>query len=197
MPTSSRTCARPITPAPMLRRAPGGLSAAPTSTRSPSPRGVCRARSCSPPCSVAVPIPRWPSAVMPSHDGEYGMTFDIGSASHVGKVRQRNEDSYVVRPDAGLWAVSDGMGGHDDGHVASQIVIEELRSVGIPCSATDLLEDCENHIATANRRLKEIGRARGVIVGATLALLLAFEDTTPASGRATAVSMSYATEKFS
>jgi protein phosphatase len=113
---------------------------------------------------------------MPSHDGEYGMTFDIGSASHVGKVRQRNEDSYVVRPDAGLWAVSDGMGGHEDGHVASQIVIEELRSVGIPRSATDLLEDCENHIATANRRLKEIGCARGVIVGATLALLLAFED---------------------
>ena len=104
------------------------------------------------------------------------MTFDIGSASHVGKVRRRNEDSYVVRPDAGLWAVSDGMGGHQDGDVASQIVIEELRSVAIPHSATDLLEDCEDHIATANQRLKEIGRARGVIVGATLALLLAFED---------------------
>jgi protein phosphatase len=114
---------------------------------------------------------------MPSHDGAHGMMFDIGSASHVGKVRRRNEDSYVVRPDAGLWAVSDGMGGHEDGHVASQIVIEELRSVAIPRSATDLLEDCEDRIASANWRLKELGCARGgVIVGATLALLLAFGD---------------------
>jgi protein phosphatase len=103
--------------------------------------------------------------------------FDIGSATHVGKVRRRNEDSYLVRPDAGLWAVADGMGGHEAGDLASQIVIEALRSIESPKSAADLLENCEDRIAAANMRLKEIGRERGgVIVGATVALLLAFGD---------------------
>jgi protein phosphatase len=105
------------------------------------------------------------------------MMFDVGSATHVGKVRRRNEDSYLVRPDAGLWAVADGMGGHEAGDLASQIVIEALRSVEVPSSATDLLEKCEERIAAANMRLKEIGRERGdVIVGATIALLLVFGD---------------------
>jgi protein phosphatase len=105
------------------------------------------------------------------------MMFDVGSVTHVGKVRRRNEDSYLVRPDAGLWAVADGMGGHEAGDLASQIVIEALRSVEVPSSATDLLEKCEERIAAANMRLKEIGRERGdVIVGATIALLLVFGD---------------------
>jgi len=103
--------------------------------------------------------------------------FDIGSATHVGKVRRRNEDSYLVRPDAGLWAVADGMGRHEAGDLASQIMIDALRSVEVPNSATDLLEMCEDRITTANMRLKELGRERGgVIVGATVALLLAFRD---------------------
>jgi serine/threonine protein phosphatase PrpC len=103
--------------------------------------------------------------------------FETGSATHVGKVRRRNEDSYLVRPDAALWAVADGMGGHEAGDVASQTVIGALRSVGIANSATDLLDMCEERLACANMQLKEIGRQRGgVIVGATVALLLAFGD---------------------
>lgn len=103
--------------------------------------------------------------------------FDTGAATHVGKVRQRNEDSYLVRPDAGIWAVADGMGGHEAGDLASQIVIEELRSIDSPESPADLLEKCEERIAAANVRLKEIGRQRGgAVIGATVALLLARGD---------------------
>jgi protein phosphatase len=103
--------------------------------------------------------------------------FDTGAATHVGKVRQRNEDNYLVRPEVGIWAVADGMGGHEAGDLASKVVVEELRSIEMPSSAADLLEKCEEHIAAANLRLKEIGRQRGdVIVGATVALLLACGD---------------------
>ncbi len=45
-------------------------------------------------------------------------------ASDVGLVRSGNEDFYVVNPP--LYAVADGLGGHQAGEVASQIAIETL-----------------------------------------------------------------------
>ena len=43
-----------------------------------------------------------------------------------GLVRSRNEDSVVNRPTVGIWAVADGMGGHNRGDRASHILQEEL-----------------------------------------------------------------------
>jgi protein phosphatase len=103
-------------------------------------------------------------------------SFDTGAATHVGKLRDRNEDSYLVRPEAGIWAVADGMGGHEAGDLASQTVIAELQSIELPTSAAGLLSHCEDRVASANDRIKEISRDRGgIVIGATLAVLLAFE----------------------
>jgi protein phosphatase len=44
----------------------------------------------------------------------------------VGRRRKLNEDNFLVDTEAGLFAVCDGMGGHNAGEVASKIAIETL-----------------------------------------------------------------------
>lgn len=101
-------------------------------------------------------------------------TFETGAATHIGKVRRRNEDSYLVRPQTGIWAVADGMGGHDSGDLASRTVIDALRAIEHPVSAADLLDRCESQVISANNVLRSISRERGVIIGTTVAILLAY-----------------------
>ncbi|OHB73207.1 MAG: hypothetical protein A2Z25_08715 [Planctomycetes bacterium RBG_16_55_9] len=52
--------------------------------------------------------------------------FRWAAETHVGKVRQENEDSYFADPETGIFLVSDGMGGHPGGALASGIVVEDL-----------------------------------------------------------------------
>ena len=51
----------------------------------------------------------------------------VGAATDVGRVRDHNEDAYLVAEDLGLIAVADGMGGHRGGEVASETALEALR----------------------------------------------------------------------
>ena len=52
--------------------------------------------------------------------------FRSAAASDVGLAREINEDAFIERPDAGVWAVADGLGGHRAGEVASATAIETL-----------------------------------------------------------------------
>ena len=104
-------------------------------------------------------------------------TFDAGSATDPGKVRPRNEDSHLVRTDAGLWAVADGMGGHEAGDVASQLIVKALDTITASGSASELLEETERRILLANRQIIEMSRQRGgAVIGSTVAILLISDD---------------------
>lgn len=102
-----------------------------------------------------------------------GLSFDTGAVTHVGKVRKANEDHYLVRPEIGVWAVADGMGGHVNGALASATVVEELESIGPAASAPDLLARLEDRVIHANARLRDIARENGAsVIGSTLVVLL-------------------------
>ncbi|ATB35274.1 serine/threonine protein phosphatase [Cystobacter fuscus] len=51
--------------------------------------------------------------------------IDSGAATHIGR-RSNNEDSFCQRPELGFFAVADGLGGHEGGEVASQLVLRTV-----------------------------------------------------------------------
>jgi serine/threonine protein phosphatase PrpC len=102
------------------------------------------------------------------------LSFRTGSASHTGRVRATNEDRFVARPDLGLWAVADGMGGHQAGELASSTLAEALNSIGKAVSASDLLARVEDRVIRANTALRREAAARGSLIGSTLAALLVY-----------------------
>lgn len=44
----------------------------------------------------------------------------------VGRVRKSNEDAFLCDDELGIWAVADGMGGHDAGEIASDMAVTRL-----------------------------------------------------------------------
>jgi protein phosphatase len=103
--------------------------------------------------------------------------YRTGALTHTGNVRRANEDSLLARPDIGLWAVSDGMGGHEAGAFASAAIVEALSACRQRPSAGALLRDCEDNLAAANARIRACPAAlAGATVGATVAVLLTFGE---------------------
>ena len=62
------------------------------------------------------------------------------AATHVGKVREHNEDAHFFDADAGVFLVCDGMGGHAAGEVASAIAIRTIRSQWSSQDTTQLID---------------------------------------------------------
>lgn len=99
--------------------------------------------------------------------------FRTGQATDVGRVRTVNEDSFLSRPEAGLWVVADGMGGHAAGDFASQTIVRELFSMGVPGSAEDMQARFMERLGRANELiLDHAAELNQGTIGATVVALL-------------------------
>lgn len=105
-------------------------------------------------------------------------TFITGTKSDVGCIREVNEDSFLARPDYGLWVVADGMGGHAAGDYASQSIVRELNSIGVPGSGDDLQARFMERLVQANDQIfkHSIELDRGTIGATVVALLVHGSD---------------------
>jgi serine/threonine protein phosphatase Stp1 len=94
------------------------------------------------------------------------------SRTDAGLVRGHNEDNFVDRPQARLWAVADGMGGHARGERASGLIRELLEQV-------DPADETGSYVARVRQALEradaELRRAP-VTSGSTAVVLLAAGD---------------------
>jgi serine/threonine protein phosphatase PrpC len=105
--------------------------------------------------------------------------------THIGR-RENNEDSHCVDVDLGLYAVADGMGGHEGGEVASRVAIctitDVIQSNGLssdttwPATAFNSRTSLENMvdlaIRTAHQQVVKLRTGRLRRMGSTLSALL-------------------------
>lgn len=98
--------------------------------------------------------------------------IDSSALTHQGRVRDDNQDSYCIRPDDGLWAVADGMGGHEGGEWAAARLAEELGKVALPADLAQAGERVAAAVRAANAAILAEAAGRGRQMGSTIVALI-------------------------
>ena len=95
------------------------------------------------------------------------ITLTVGTATHVGMVRDVNQDRVLaVGP---LVVVADGMGGHSGGEVAAEIAVEVFAGAVPPTTSTELVGLVEQANAEIVERARDAPGLRGM--GTTICVL--------------------------
>lgn len=82
-----------------------------------------------------------------------GERLRSAARTDTGKVRARNEDAFLDLPERRLWAVADGMGGHQSGALASRLIVERLAELVDEGDLSARVQDVRRCLHELNRRL--------------------------------------------
>lgn len=101
--------------------------------------------------------------------------YTSAGLTDTGRVRPTNQDAFVDRSDACVWAVADGMGGHRDGDVASRMVCDALSSFEIRGKLDDALEHLQERMSEVNAKLyaAAVRPVDPVFSGSTVVIMIA------------------------
>ena len=94
------------------------------------------------------------------------MLLRVGAATDTGRVRELNEDVYMLRAEQGLFVVCDGMGGAPAGEVASQIaaeaILEQLNGTDWAVTAAPSADD-QGYLPQTSRLAAAVRRSNDLI----------------------------------
>ena len=104
--------------------------------------------------------------------------LEFGFRSDTGKKRENNQDAFFVMPEAGIFLVADGVGGHNSGEVASRTTMTDIagfiRENPIPDSEGDdsLIDYFLSLITEVNTHVREMAQDTAPRGMATTLLML-------------------------
>ncbi|MDG4556809.1 MAG: Stp1/IreP family PP2C-type Ser/Thr phosphatase [Candidatus Contendobacter sp.] len=110
------------------------------------------------------------------NDRAFGMTDP-------GKVRENNEDSFLLLPGKNLYIVADGMGGHNAGEIASSHAVREVDDYFSPELLTKIRgrddrirQELNNCLREVNQRIRRQAKAEPQYAGMGCTLVVALID---------------------
>lgn len=85
-----------------------------------------------------------------------------------GKVRKVNEDSCSTNLKQAHWVVADGMGGHQAGDLASQMIVSNLQALEQSNDLSNFVDRIEDTLNGVNSNLFQLAQSRNTVIGSTV-----------------------------